>query len=89
MNTCLVEICMYFCTIFFRYLTKEELLESPVIYTCPGVSQHIRFTLWQLCNSYNFALQTVPQNVYNYLKTANLEIFDKLKPMYDKIIHKQ
>ena len=53
---------------------------------CPAVSKSIGFTLWDMCNKYNFVLQTVPQNIYNYIRTSNLGIFEKLGPAFDSTV---
>ena len=75
--------------LFFSYLAGNSLFEPPVVYFVPSVSKYIGFTLWDLCNQYNFVIQTVPQNIYNYLRTANLGIFDKLERAFEQEIARQ
>ena len=67
----------------FRFLTEQQLFESPVLYMCPSVSKWIGFTLWDMCNNYNFVLQTVPQNIYNYIQTSDLGILEKIIPTFN------
>ena len=67
---------------FGRYLDENGVMEPPIIYMCPSVSKYCGFTLWQLANSENIVLQTVPQNIFNYLRTSNMGIFEKLLPAY-------
>ena len=77
-------ICLY-----YRDLTEKELLEPPVIYMVPAVSMKIGFTLWDMFNQYNFILQTIPQNIYNYIRTGNLGIFEKIKPAFAQLVRKK
>ena len=80
-----MQVFIYNCYIF-SYLARNELYESPVIYLTPAVSKVVGFTLWEMCNRYNFVIQTVPQNIWNYLRTANLGIFDKLDVAFNQLV---
>ena len=59
------------------------------MYFVPSVSKYIGFTLWDICNQYQFVMQTVPQNIYNYLRTGNLGIFEKIERVMDQEVLKQ
>ena len=68
--------------VFCRYLENNNLPDFPIIYMCLEVSKHISFYSWDLCNTKNVVLQTVPYNIYRYIKTSNMGVFDKLKPKF-------
>ena len=79
----------FFCNFVCRFLLQNNLLESPIVYMSPDISKHMSLFAWDICNRQNFVLQTVPYNIYRYLKTANMGIFDKLKPKFEEMAKKR
>ena len=73
----------------FRYLLNNNLTDSPIIYLCPSVSKFFSFTLWDWCDKENVVIQTVPQNIFNYLRTGNMGIFEKLEPAFQQFVQKK
>ena len=73
----------------FRYLKDKHLNQSPVLYLCPSVSKICSFALWDECNRMNVLLQTVPQNIFNYFRTGNLGIFEKLDHAFQQTVQKE
>ena len=73
----------------FRYLSDNQMNASPVIYLCPRVSQHLAFFMWDLCNKYNYIIQTVPHNIHRYFRTCNMGIFEKTRPKFQEIVRKK
>ena len=56
--------------------------ESPIIYLAPDLAKHINLFMWDIANNHNFVIQTIPKNIYRYFRTANMGIFEKLKPKF-------
>ena len=73
----------------FSYLFQNGLYESPVVYLCPSVSKFVSFALWDMCNLKKILLQMVPQNIYNYFRTGNMGIFEKLDSGFKQIVSKR
>ena len=61
--------------------------ESPIIYFAPDLAKHIDLNLfmWDIANNHNFVIQTIPKNIYRYFKTANMGVFEKLRPKFEKL----
>ena len=63
----------------------NHLDESPIIYWAPTLSKHMSFFMWDIANSENIVLQTIPHNIYRYFRTSNMGIFDKLTPKFRQL----
>ena len=59
--------------------------ELPIIFFAPDLAKHISLFMWDIAKRHNFVLQTIPKNIYRYFKTANMGIFEKLKPKFDSL----
>ena len=69
-------------------MTARNMTNIPVIYFVPKMSKHISLYLWDQCNMENVILQTVPYNVYSYLITGNMGVFEKVEESFYKVASK-
>ena len=70
-------------------MINQNLQESPIIYLAPDLANHISFFMWDISNREQFVLQTIPWNIYRYLQTCNMEIFEKLTPKFKDLAKKR
>ena len=66
-------------------MIDNNLTESPIIYFAPDLAQHVNLFMWDIANNHNFVLQTIPKNIYRYIKTANMGVFEKVKPKFEQL----
>ena len=59
------------------------------MYMAPSLSKHISFAWWDKCNRSEYIIQTIPQNIYNYFRTANMGIFDKMQANFQDQVKKE
>ena len=67
------------------FMLENSMTESPIIYLAPELASHINFFMWEIANTHNFVIQTIPKNIYRYFKTANMSVFEKLKPKFEAL----
>ena len=59
------------------------------MYMAPSLSKHISFALWDKCNCSEYIIQTIPQNIYNYFRNANMGIFEKMQANFQDQVKKE
>ena len=74
--------------LFNSLLKARKMDDIPVIYFVPKLSKFINFYIWDQCNLENAIIQTVPYNIYSYLRTGNMGIFEKFTDVFKKVADK-
>ena len=69
----------------FSILKARAMNDIPVIYFVPKLSKFITLYLWDQCNLESVIMQTVPYNIYNYFRTGNMGIFEKVLDSFSKV----
>ena len=72
-----------------RFLQQRELKDIPVVYYAPRLAKFISFYLWDQCNLENVIVQTIPFNIYNYFRTGNMGVFEKVTPSFQRAVKNQ
>ena len=71
--------------IVFSILKARGMTDIPVIYFVPKLSRFISLYLWDQCNLENVIMQTIPYNIYNYFRTGNMGIFEKVMEAFQRV----
>ena len=70
-----------------RYLQEDELEGVSTVYMAPNVKEFLSIAAWSFAKSINMVLQPIPNCIYTRLEDAQLKIFDKLRPAFEKMTH--